>query len=151
MGKVMVTGCSGFIAHHLIRALRYKGYHITGVDKRPISWEHSRPNQFIQTDVRDLGFRDLNGMDYIFHLAFSTNIPNSIRHPIETTRDNIDMTIHLFEYAKDAGVGGILFPSTASLYSHNPTPWTEDMPPCRLNLIHGKNYHASMLVSCTRT
>jgi len=129
MDKIGITGSSGFISHHLIRALQDKGYYVIGVDKRPVPKGHFKPDHFIQTDVRDLGFRDLVGLKYIFHLAFSTNIPNSIRHPIETTRDNIDMTIHLFEYAKDAGVGGILFPSTASLYSHNPTPWVEDMTP----------------------
>lgn len=127
--RVAITGNSGFIGHHLTNALKRRGHYVVGIDKRPIPPGHSRPDHFIQTDVRDLGFRDLNGLDYIFHLAFSTNIPNSIRHPIETTRDNIDMTIHLLEYAKDAKVGGVLFPSTASLYSHNPTPWTEEMSP----------------------
>ena len=129
MAKVLVSGCSGFIGHHLIKALKDKGHFVIGVDKRPIPKGHAKPYHFIQTNVRDLGFRDLNGIDYIFHLAFSTNIPNSIRHPIETTRDNIDMTIHLLEYAKDAKVGGLLFPSTASLYSHNTTPWVEEMFP----------------------
>jgi nucleoside-diphosphate-sugar epimerase len=127
--KVLLTGISGFIGHHLISALQDKGHYVVGVDKRPIPPNHSKPDYFIQTDVGDLGFRDLNGIDFIFHLAFSTNIPNSIRHPIETTEDNIDMTTHLLEYAKDAGVGGVLFPSTASLYSHNPTPWKEEMTP----------------------
>ena len=99
------------------------------MDKRPIPTGHSIPNKFIQCDIRDLGFKDLLGIDWIFHLAFSTNIPNSVRHPIETTFDNIDMTIHLLQYAKEAGVKKVLFPSTASLYSHNPTPWKEDMTP----------------------
>ena len=129
MAKTIITGNSGFIGHHLTTALQYRGHRVIGVDKRPIPSGHSIPDHFIQTDVRDLGFRDLHGIDYIFHLAFSTNIPNSIRHPVETTKDNIDMTIHLLECAKDANVGGVLFPSTASLYSHNPTPWKENMPP----------------------
>lgn len=127
--KVMITGISGFIGHHLGMACWKKGWEVIGVDKRPIPRDHFKPQHFIQTDVRDLGFRDLNGIDAVFHLAFSTNIPNSIRHPEETTNDNIDMTIHLLEYAKDAGVKRVLFPSTASLYSHNKTPWTEDMAP----------------------
>lgn len=100
-----------------------------GVDKRPIPQGHSIPNEFIQTKVEDLGFRDLMGVKHIYHLAFITNIPNSVRHPIETTRDNIDMTIRLFQYAKEAGVEKVLFPSTASLYSDNLTPWKEDMTP----------------------
>jgi UDP-glucose 4-epimerase len=85
--------------------------------------------QFTQVDVKNIEFIDLMEVDYIVHLAFSTNIPNSVRHPIETTYANIDMTIHLLQYAKEAGVKKLLFPSTASLYSHNPTPWKEDMIP----------------------
>lgn len=69
------------------------------------------------------------GIDYVFHLAWRTNIPDCARHPEESTFDNIDMTIHLLERAKEAGVKKVLFPSTASLYGHNPTPWREDMPP----------------------
>lgn len=67
------------------------------------------------------------GVDYIFHLAWRTNIPDCVRHPEESTFQNIDMTIHLLEVAKEAGIKKLLFPSTASLYSHNPTPWIEDM------------------------
>ena len=127
--KIIITGFSGFVAHHLGMKLQEKGYFVVGVDKRPIPQGHSIPNEFIQTRVEDLGFRDLMGVKHIYHLAFITNIPNSVRHPIETTRDNIDMTIHLLQYAKEASVEKVLFPSTASLYSNNPTPWKEDMPP----------------------
>lgn len=69
------------------------------------------------------------GVDYVFHLAWRTNIPDCQRHPEQSTFDNINMTVHLLEYCRDAGVKKVLFPSTASLYSNNPTPWTEDMPP----------------------
>ena len=126
--KILITGASGFLAHHFIKELLNR-YYIIGVDKRPIPANHYIPQHFIQTDVRDLGYRDLMGIDYVIHLAFVTNIPNSVRHPKETTHDNICMTIHLLELCKEAGVKKVIFPSTASLYSHNPTPWKEDMPP----------------------
>lgn len=129
MIRVMVTGCSGFLAHHIIAQCQKRGWYVIGVDKRPIPKGHSRPDIFFLTDVRDLGFRDMMGTDYVIHLAFSTNIPNSVRHPKETTYDNIDMTIHMLEVSKEAGVKKFLFPSTASLYGNNPTPWTEDMKP----------------------
>jgi len=86
------------------------------------------PTYFIQTDVRDLGFRDLMGIDFVVHLAFVTNIPHSVRHPKETTHDNIGMTVHILEIARETGVERVVFPSTASLYSNNQTPWKEDMP-----------------------
>jgi nucleoside-diphosphate-sugar epimerase len=128
MKKVLITGCSGFVGHHLIPVCQERGWYVIGVDKRPIPKEHSRPDMFILTDVADLGFRDLIDVDYVFHLAWRTNIPDCQRHPIESTRENIDMSIHLMEYCKEAKVKKFLFPSTASLYGYNPTPWTEDMP-----------------------
>ena len=123
--KILVTGSSGFISQHLIPLLQKEGHYVIGVDKRP---ELHRANRFLQTDVGDLNFRDLMGVNAVIHLAFATNIPNSIRHPKETTEQNIDMTIHLLEVCKDAEVGRFVFPSTASLYGSNKTPWTEDMP-----------------------
>lgn len=123
----MVTGCSGFLGGHILRELTEQGYYTIGIDKRPMS--NFYPDEFIQTDVFDLEFRDLMDIDYVIHLAFITNIPNSVRHPEETTYQNIDMTIHLLEKCKEARVKRVIFPSTASLYSYNPTPWKEDMPP----------------------
>ena len=129
MEKVLITGCSGFIAHHLIPACQKRGLYVVGVDKRPIPEGHAVPDLFIQTDVCDLGFRDLLGVPYAIHLACATSIPNSVRHPKETTEENIGMTLHLLEVAKDARLKKFLFPSTASLYSDNPTPWKETMQP----------------------
>src|SRR3990167_621128 len=126
--KVLITGCAGFISHHLIKECQGRGWYVVGVDKRPIPKGHTRPDLFLLTDVSDLGFKDLLDVDYVFHLAWRTNIPDCQRHPIESTKDNIDMSIHLMEFAKEAKVKKFLFPSTASLYGHNPTPWKEDMP-----------------------
>lgn len=123
----MVTGSVGFLAHHIIENLLKNGYYVVGVDKRPIPNNHSIPNHFIQTDVRDIGFRDLMGIDVVIHLAWRTNIPDCQRHPVESTYDNIDMSVHLIEKAKEAGVKKLVFPSTASAYGLNPTPWKEDM------------------------
>ena len=70
------------------------------------------------------------GIFQIIHLSWRTNIPDCQRHPVESTKDNILMTAHLIELCREAEVKKFLFPSTASLYGYNPTPWTEDMPPC---------------------
>lgn len=126
--KVLITGYSGFIGGHLAKACFERGWDVIGVDKRPFT--HITPHKFILDDIRNLGFRDLSGVDYVFHLGWRTNIPDCQRHPEESTKDNIDMSIRLLQFAKEAGVKKFLFPSTASLYGNNPTPWKEDMPPC---------------------
>ena len=122
--KILITGSSGFLAQHIIPAFQELGHEVIGVDKRP---ERYRSNYFIQTDVNDLTYRDLMGINIIVHLAWRTNIPDCVRHPKESTYQNIDTTIHLLEVAKEAAITKFFFPSTASLYGNNLTPWTEDM------------------------
>lgn len=129
MKKILVTGVSGFLGHHFVKAAQDAGYFVLGVDKRPIPKGHYKPNLFIQTNITDLTYRDIMGVDYVMHFAWRTNIPDCKRHPTESTQQNIDVSIHMLELAKEAGVKKFLFPSTASLYGTNPTPWTEDMPP----------------------
>ena len=122
--KIMVTGSSGFLAQHIVPKFQKEGHEVVGVDKRP---EITPSDKFLCTDIRDLTFRDLLGIDFVVHLGWRTNIPDCSRHPEESTADNIDVTIHLLEVAKEAGVKKMFLPSTASLYGNNPTPWKEDM------------------------
>lgn len=124
MAKVLITGASGFLAQHIIPKFLAEGHEVIGVDKRP---QRVHSNYFIQADIFDLSYRDLLGVDYVLSMHWRTNIPDCSRHPIESTENNIGSTIHLLELCKEAGVKKVFFPSTASLYGRNPTPWTEDM------------------------
>ena len=126
MSHVLVTGSAGFLAQHIIPNLQAHNHFVTGVDKR---FESSESNYFIHANVCDIGYRDLQDVDTIVHLAWRTNIPDCIRHPLESTENNILMTVKLIEAAKEAGVKRFIFPSTASLYGTNKTPWKEDMSP----------------------
>ena len=132
MKRVLITGAAGFIGPHLVEKCLSNGWHVTGIDILDLD-ENSLvkdPNYiFLKMDVRDLVLQDIEGMDYIFHLAFVTNIPNSIQNPLETTDDNIDMTAYLLELGTKARIKKFLFPSTASLYGNNPIPWNESMTP----------------------
>ena len=122
--KTLITGSAGFLSQHIIKKFQEEGHYVVGVDKRP---ERYKSDYFIQDDVRNLGYRDLLGVDNMLSMHWRTNIPDCSRHPRESTNDNIDTTIHLLELAKEAGIKKFFFPSTASLYGNNPTPWKEDM------------------------
>jgi UDP-glucose 4-epimerase len=131
MKTVLITGVSGFIGPHVVEACLNSGWRTVGLDIRPYNNTHGAiafPDEFLHKDVRELTQLDLSEVDYVIHLAFVTNIPNSIQHPIETTRDNIEMTAQLLKIAGASDIKKIVFSSTASLYGHNPTPWREDMP-----------------------
>src|SRR3990167_528544 len=122
--KTLITGSSGFLAQHIIPKFQGEGHEVIGVDKR---LGKTRSYYFIQADVSDLTYRDLLGVDYVLAMHWRTNIPDCSRHPRESTFNNIDSMVHLLEVSKEAGVKKVFFPSTASLYGNNPTPWTEDM------------------------
>jgi len=126
--KALVTGVSGFIGPHVVKACLAAGMEVIGIDKNDYPYDRPEGFSFTQMDVRDLT-PDWMHVDYVIHLAFVTNIPFSIEHPIETTRDNIDMTVFALDWAAKTKVKKFVFSSTASLYGNNPPPWREDMPP----------------------
>ena len=130
MKSILITGASGFIAPHVIEESLNKNLKVIGIDT-----VDQDPNEkivhdnytFKKMDVRDLSLDIIKDIDYVLHLAFVTNIPNSIQNPLDTTRDNIDMTIYLLSLCVKAKIKKFLFPSTGSLYGNNPIPWNEDM------------------------
>jgi len=132
MPNILITGSSGFIGPNLVNECLNKNHNVVGIDIKhedellPIN---NKKYKFEKKNVFDLDSRYLKKFDYIFHLAFITNIPNSIENPIQTTKNNIDMTVHILNEAKKANIKKFLFPSTASLYGKNPVPWNEDMMP----------------------
>ena len=75
----------------------------------------------------DLEIQDLKDIDYVIHLAFSTNIQNSIKNPVDTTKNNVAMTIKLLSLSSRLKIKKFVFPSTASMYGDNPLPWNENM------------------------
>lgn len=128
MKKILITGSSGFIAPGIIRACLKKKWTIYGVDI--VNPKLKIKNvKYIKKNVIDLDINFLKKIDYVAHMAFKTNIPKSILNPILYTKKNIEMTAKLLDKCTKAGVKKIIFPSTASQYGNNKTPWNEKMHP----------------------
>ena len=130
MDNVLITGASGFIAPHIINECLKKKYKVYGVDIVDEDKDFCVKDEnyfFEKKNILDIDINLLKKIKYIFHLAFVTNIPNSIKNPLDTTRDNLNMTVDLLKKSGEAGVKKFLLPSTGSLYGNNPVPWNEDM------------------------
>ncbi|MDB2709244.1 NAD-dependent epimerase/dehydratase family protein [Candidatus Pelagibacter bacterium] len=129
MYKLLVTGSGGFIAPHIIEAASKLNWNVVGVDIVDPDKEMLRDNViYLKKDVRDLSNDDLKDVDFVAHMAFVTNIPFSIKNPLSTTNDNIDMTVKLLDLCTKNNIKKFVFPSTASLYGHNKIPFQESMP-----------------------
>ena len=125
--RVLVTGAAGFIAPHVIKKFVEEDWSVLAIDHLEVGLQTPGVH-YLRGDVREITPEQIRGVDAVVHLAFVTNIPNSVRSPVVTTFDNIDMTVKLLKIATDNNVRRFIFPSTASLYGTNPLPWVEDMP-----------------------
>ena len=122
MKKILVTGSSGFIAPGVIKACLKRNWKVYGVDiKRP--QKKISKVKYFKKNVTQLDLKFLKNIDFVAHMAFKTNIPKSILNPISYTKKNIEMTTILLEKCTKAGVKKLIFPSTASQYGRNITPW----------------------------
>ena len=86
--------------HFYYRRVINKGWEVVAVDLKEVPENLKFKAKYLLKDVRDLDKTDLDNVDYIAHLAFITNIPNSIKFPIETTYDNINMSAILLKKAE---------------------------------------------------
>ena len=128
MHKLLVTGAAGFIAPHIIEEAANLGWEVLGIDITEAEDKILSKNvKYLKKDARELSDDDIKDFDFVAHMAFVTNIPFSIKNPISTTNDNIDMTVKLLDICTKNNIKKFIFPSTASLYGHNKIPFVEDM------------------------
>ncbi len=80
-GTVLVTGATGFIARHLLPALRAAGYGV-------------RVHSHSDGDIAS-GPLDCDGVDHVVHLAAKTFVPESWTAPALFYRTNVLGTVNV--------------------------------------------------------
>lgn len=121
---IVVTGGSGFLGTHLVRALSDAGYTVKNIDLRP-----SKSCETIVADVRDTATmrKELAGASAVFHLASLIEAGESVTNPQKFIDYNIDGTLSVLEAMRAEGVKTILFSSSAAIYGEPLTiPIKED-------------------------
>jgi UDP-glucose 4-epimerase len=108
----VVTGGSGFIGSHVVRALVAGGAEATVADLRPSSHPQARS---VVGDLTVPGAVEAAldpGTEAVVHLAAVTSVLGSIERPVETFQTNVAMTAELLERARQVGVGTVVLAST---------------------------------------
>jgi nucleoside-diphosphate-sugar epimerase len=122
MTKILVTGASGFIGHHLARFLKRRGYWVRGVDWR-------EPRHFIPDDHFDevdygCDLRDkhdavmaFRGIDHAYCLAADMGGMGFIStNHYRIIHNNALINANSAEAARRAGVKRLFFSSSACIY-----------------------------------
>ena len=114
MPKTLVTGGSGFLGSHLVRALAERGDDLRLLARRSSKLEHLGEIEFERatgdvTDRRAMR-RALAGVDRVFHVAGRTSLRSSDRSAVFET--NLRGARTVFEEALKAGVERLVHTST---------------------------------------
>lgn len=141
--KVMVTGGTGYIGSHTVVELQDAGYDVIIVDNLSNSnvevldgiekISGIRPI-FIELDCNDKEglkkvMNDNPGIQGIIHFAASKAVGESVQKPLLYYRNNLVTLINLLELIPEAGIKGIVFSSSCTVYGQpDVLPVTEDAP-----------------------
>ena len=125
--KIVLTGCSGYVASRLAPRLRRAGHELTGIDRAPpppaLELDRFTPADLLEPD----SYRSaLAGADLICHLAAAKGDWGISEAEYE--RDNVAATRALIEAAHSAGVRRWIFYSTVSALGPSDIPIPEESP-----------------------
>jgi nucleoside-diphosphate-sugar epimerase len=131
-GRVLVTGCAGFLGSHLSERLVADGYDVVGVDcftsyyarerkERNVALLREAPGfTLIEADLASSPLDGLlEGVDTVFHLAAQAGVRGSFGESFrDYVTDNVLATQRLLEQAAQTTVGAFVYASSSSVYGN---------------------------------
>ncbi|MBW5486650.1 UDP-glucose 4-epimerase GalE [Streptomyces bambusae] len=136
MSKYLVTGGAGYVgsvcAAHLLEA----GHEVTVLDNLSTGFREGVPAgaTLVEADIRDAGRHLDASYDAVLHFAAFSQVGESVVNPGKYWDNNVGGTMALLAAMREAGVGKLVFSSTAATYGEpESTPITETMPTAPTN------------------
>ena len=132
--RVVVTGGAGYIGSHVVLALGEAGYDVLTYDNLSTGNRDAiLSGELVVGDLsdKDLLVKTLTEFNpaAVLHFAASIEVGESVTNPLKYYRNNSVNALNLLEAIRVAGIGQMIFSSTAAVYG-NPTqlPVTENAP-----------------------
>ena len=132
--RVLITGGAGYIGSHIAWACVDVGHSVCVLDNLSTGSRRNVPPQalFIEGNAADSIMHELaREADFIVHCAGSTSVEESVADPAKYFRNNTASSLNVIEAACASNVRGLVFSSTAAVYSPAlaPLPETSEIAP----------------------
>ena len=132
--RALVTGGAGYIGSVVAQHLVGAGHEVTVADNLSKGHEWAVPEgvELCRVDLLDgpaLAGVVARGFDVVLHFAALSLVGESVAQPVRYFRTNVGGTLNLLDAMRDAGVGRLVFSSTAATYGEPETvPIPETAP-----------------------
>lgn len=142
MNNAVITGGAGFVASHLAEAINSQYEKIYLIDNlirtnglRNISHLDSNKFIFIEAEVSEFDFTQLENIGVIYHLA-ATRINRCAKDPLEGHKFLADAGLNIVKYCAENNIK-LFFSSTASVYNNPKRFPIEEIDPCEPHTLYG--------------
>jgi nucleoside-diphosphate-sugar epimerase len=134
MSKILVTGGAGMIGSHLVDRLLSEDNKVVVIDDfsmgKTINLPVNKKLTVVKEDILGNVENYFDGVDIVFHLAALTRPRESMVHPVETNRVNVEGTLKVLLHSIKNQVKKFVFVSSASVYGFQEEfPLDEGMKP----------------------
>ncbi len=143
MGRILVTGGTGYIGSHTVVELMGSDYEVVIIDNLSnsdigvldgIAAITGKKPDFVKGDLRDRVttfrlFRDYPDIEAIIHFAAFKAVGESVMKPLDYYHNNLNSLIHLIEAMEEFKVNHMVFSSSCTVYGEPDTlPVSEAAP-----------------------
>ncbi|AXA84709.1 UDP-glucose 4-epimerase GalE [Lysobacter oculi] len=134
--NILVCGGAGYIGSHMSNALVDAGHDLVVLDN--LSTGHAESVSGIELIVGDIADEAAmtkllaeRRFDAVMHFCASSLVGESVRDPLKYYRNNTAATLNLLSAMRDAGVGKLVFSSTAAVYGIPCSDLIDEAHPCK--------------------
>lgn len=131
MSKYLVTGGAGYVGSVVAAHLLEAGHEVTVLDDLSTGFREAVPEgaAFAEGRVQDAARHVVPSYDGVLHFAAFSQVGESVAQPGKYWENNVGGTMALLAAMRTAGVGRLVFSSTAAAYGEPvSTPITESDP-----------------------